>query len=145
MIPSSSIAHARTRLFILLWRIFKIIEGKQLKRGIIKIITFSPDLRKMCPLYQNVQKSINHPESSSSCIMDHTYNIVLLVILESLSVKYGVIPNNANNIMGTPFNLLIRFRDFRVHFKMSCHHVFAHRICWNMCGDRLLLLCFVLR
>ena len=53
----------------------KIINFK--KGKFIKVITSHRDLRKMCPLYQNDQKNMSDPESSSSCIIDHNYNNVL--------------------------------------------------------------------
>ena len=55
-----------------------------LKEKTINIITFYRDLRKMCSLYRDAQKNMSDPESSSSCIIDHNYNNVLLVVLESL-------------------------------------------------------------
>ena len=36
-----------------------------------------------------------------------------------LSLNMGMIPNNAINIIGTPFNLLVMFNAFMVHLK--CH------------------------
>ena len=76
---------------------------------------------------------MNHPESSSSCIIDHNYNNVLLVALESLSFNMGFIPKNAINIMGTPFNLLIMFNASRVHLK--CHIIMVVCIAQLPCVD----------
>ena len=47
-----------------------------------------------------------------------------------LSLNMGIIPNNAINIIGTPFNLLVMFNTFMVHLK--CH------IIMRLCIARLL-------
>ena len=74
----------------------------------------------MCLIHQNAHKIMRYPVTWIAFIFGQYFSTVLFQEwLIPSSLNMGIIPNNAINIIGTPFNLLVMFNAFMVHLK--CH------------------------
>ena len=92
----------------------------------INAINFYWYIRKMCSSCQNAQNENVCTLASSPCMVEQYFSTVpFQKWLIPLSSNMGIIPNNAINIIGTPFNLLVMFNTFMVHLK--CHIIM--RLC----------------